>query len=88
MEQSLQHAIDGPFGAPLRTAQIVADELAHLRDELALARELIAKSETKELELVAERDRRIDEEIAAKKATHDAEVAELEGLRPSTGEPA
>jgi hypothetical protein len=86
LQRDLAAALDEPFGAPVRTAQYIADELAHLRNELTNARELVAKGEAKEAELQAELKVKIDEEIATKKATHDAEVAELEGLRPSTGE--
>jgi len=68
-----------------RTAQTIAAEIEHLRAELANARALVAQGEAKEAELTAELKVKIDEEIAAKKAAHDAEVAELEGLRPATG---
>lgn len=77
-----------PLGTPVRTAQTVSDEINRLQHELANARELVKAGEAKEATLVAELKAKIDEEIAAKKAAHDAEVAELEGLRPSTGETA
>jgi uncharacterized protein YqgV (UPF0045/DUF77 family) len=67
--------------APMRTAQIIASELDHLREELKNARELVEKGEAKELELVAERDRKIDEEKAAHEAECAAKLAELEKLR-------
>lgn len=89
LEQDLARALDEPFGAPPRTAQTVADELAHLRDELKNARELVAKGEAKELELLAERDRKIDEEKAAHEAECAARLADLEKLRAGVaGEPA
>lgn len=85
LEQDLARALDEPFGAPVRTAQSVAGELAHLHDELANARELVKAGEAKEAALQLELKVKIDEEIAVKKATHDTEVAELEALRTSTG---
>jgi hypothetical protein len=88
LERQLSEALDEPFGTPARTAQTVADELAHLRDELANARELLKQGEAKEAALQLELKIKIDEEIAAKKAAHDTEVAELESLRPSTGDTA
>jgi hypothetical protein len=72
--------------APMRTAQIIADDIAHLRSELSAARMLVAQGEAKEAELVAELQTRIDEETLAHRAECEAKLAELEKLRPSTGE--
>jgi hypothetical protein len=80
-----------PLGTPSRlprTAQTISFEIERLRDELTHARELVKQGEAKEATLVAELTKAVDEEIAAKKATHDADVAELESLRPATGETA
>jgi hypothetical protein len=88
LERDLAAALDEPFGAPQRTARTIEAELVHLRDELAHARELVKQGEAKEADLTAELTKAVDEEIAAKKATHDTEVAALESLRPSTGETA
>lgn len=80
-----------PLGTPVRpprTAQIISAEIEHLREELAHARELVKQGETKEATLVAELTKAVNDEIAAKKATHETEVAALESLRPATGEPA
>jgi hypothetical protein len=88
LERDLAAALDEPFGAPQRTARTIEAELVHLRDELAHARELVKQGEVKEADLTAELTKAVDEEIAAKKATHDTEVAALENLRPATGEQA
>jgi hypothetical protein len=72
--------------APMRTAQVIAAEIAHLRSELSAARMLVAQGEAKEAELVAELQTRIDEETLAHRAECEAKLAELEKLRPSTGE--
>jgi hypothetical protein len=89
LERDLHAALnDEPFGAPQRTAQAIAAEIARLRTELTNARELVAQGEAKEATLVAELTKAVDDQIAAKKAMHDTEVAELEALRPSTGETA
>jgi hypothetical protein len=88
LEQDLARALDEPFGAPARTAQTIAAEIEHLRDELTNARELVKRGEAKEATLVAELTAAVDEEIAAKKATHETEVAELESLRPAAEAPA
>lgn len=92
LDQALAEAADrAPLGTPAprpRTAQVIANELEHLRTELANARELVKAGEAKEAQLEAERDKAIDEEIAVKKATLETEVAELEALRPKAGETA
>jgi hypothetical protein len=88
MEQALEHAMDDYSGVKhVRTAQVISNEIAHLRSELSAARMLVARGEAKEAELVAELQSRIDEETAAHKAECEAKLAELEKLRPSTGEP-
>ena len=87
----LEDVLDEPLGTPVarpRTARVVSDEIEHLRNELAGARELVKQGEAKEAALVAELTKAVDDELAAKKAAHDADVAELESLRPATGETA
>jgi hypothetical protein len=87
MERDLEIALDDYSGVKrVRTAQIIADDIAHLRSELSAARMLVAQGEAKEAELVAELQTRIDEETATHKAECEAKLAELEKLRPSTGE--
>ena len=89
-EALLEERRGAPLGTPAprpRTAATIAAELDHLREELNNARELVKVGEAKEALLVTERDKAIDDEIAAKKVTHETELAELEALRQSTGEP-
>ena len=90
MMQELDRALadernHAPLGTPKRTAAVVALQLQHLREDLTDARAVVKQGEEKEAALVIELAKTVDEEIAAKKAAHDAEVAELEGLRPATG---
>lgn len=82
LEEERRHA---PPGTPKRTATTIAQQLEHLREDLTDARAVVKQGEEKESALVIELAKTVDEEIAAKKATHDAEVAALEDLRPATG---
>jgi hypothetical protein len=80
-----------PLGTPSpkpRTAAAIAQQLEHLREDLTDARAVVKQGEEKEAALVIELAKAVDEEIALKKATHDTEVAELQALRPATGESA
>lgn len=90
MMQELDRALadernHAPLGTPRRTAALIAQQLQHLREDLTDARAVVKQGEEKEASLVVELAKVVDEEIAAKKTAHDAEVAELEGLRPATG---
>jgi len=86
-EQQLADTLDDYSGEKrVRTAQIIADDIAHLRSELSAARMLVAQGEAKEAELVAELQTRIDEETLAHRAECEAKLADLEKLRPTTGE--
>lgn len=89
LERDLEIVLDDYSGVNkmrMRTAQIISNEIANLRDELSRARELVAQGEAKEAALIAELQARIDEEAAGHKAECEAKLAELDKLRPSTGE--
>lgn len=77
LEQGLANAMDdfGGKNKRLPTAKQLADEVYHLKQELVGARQLVADGEAKVAKLEAQLAERLD-----------VEIAELERLRPKTGE--
>ena len=80
LTETLEQDMKG-YAMVQRTAAVIAQEIEHLRRELDGARDLVKQGEAKEIELVAELTKTLDEEVAAAQARHLAELAEIERLR-------
>jgi hypothetical protein len=80
-----------PLGTPVkppRTARVVADDIEWVKGEIEKVEGWLKHGRENLAELTDELKVKIDDELAAKQAAHDADVAELESLRPATGETA
>ena len=69
------------FAIVPRTAQIIADDIEHIKSKMAEAKQLMSDAEKRIAELQAELTKKLDDDAAASKARHDAELAEIERLR-------